>query len=237
MDHRTISRKTRVIGAQDGIDQGLRAYMISVFNYMAIGLGITGLTAFAFASSPELMAAIWGSPLKWVVMLAPLGMVFFISFKINTLQASTAQGLFLVYSLLMGLSLSYIFIVFTGQSVARVFFITSALFASMSLFGYTTNRDLTAMGSFMMMGVIGIIIASLVNMFFKSSAMQFMISVIGVIVFTGLTAYDVQAIKSVYYESDDSETISKKAVIGALRLYLDFINLFISLLQILGDRR
>lgn len=237
MDDQTFFRKTRVIDAADGIDQGLRTYMIRVFNYMAMGLGITGFMAFAFSSSPELMLAVWGSPLKWVVMLAPLAMVFFLSFKLNTLSFGTAQGLFFGYSLLMGLSLSFIFIVFTGQSVARVFFITSSLFASMSLYGYTTNRDLTAMGSFMMMGVFGIIIASLVNIFFQSSVMQLVISVIGVVVFTGLTAYDVQAIKAVYYEHDDHESMGKKAIIGALRLYLDFINLFMSLMHILGDRR
>ena len=237
MDDRTFFRKTRVIDASNGVDQGLRAYMIQVFNYMAMGLGITGLAAFLFAASPELMSVVWGSPLKWVVMLAPLGMVFFLSFKLSTLSFSAAQGLFFLYSLMMGLSLSSILMVFTGQSVARVFFITSSLFAAMSLYGYTTNRDLTAMGSFLMMGVIGIVIASLANLFFQSGAMQFVISILGVIIFTGLTAYDVQSIKAVYYEQDDRETMGKKAIIGALRLYLDFINLFISLMQLLGDRR
>ena len=237
MDDRTFFRKTRVIDASNGVDQGLRAYMIQVFNYMAMGLGITGLAAFLFTSSPELMSVVWGSPLKWVVMLAPLGMVFFLSFKLSTLSFSAAQGLFFLYSLMMGLSLSSILMVFTGQSVARVFFITSSLFAAMSLYGYTTNRDLTAMGSFLMMGVIGIVIASLANLFFQSGAMQFVISILGVIIFTGLTAYDVQSIKAVYYEQDDRETMGKKAIIGALRLYLDFINLFISLMQLLGDRR
>jgi hypothetical protein len=211
--------------------------MIQVFNYMAIGLGITGIVAFALSNSPQLMAAIWGTGLHWVVMLAPLAMVFFLSFKINTLSFATAQLLFFVYAGMMGLSLSSIFLVFTGQSITRVFFITSSVFAAMSLYGYTTKRDLTGMGSFLFMGVIGIVIASLVNMFFKSSVMQLVISVIGVIVFTGLTAYDVQQIKEVYYEQDATDTMAKKAIIGALRLYLDFINLFISLLQLFGDRR
>lgn len=237
MDDRTVYRNQRTIDMTDGLDQGLRAYMIQVFNYMAIGLGITGAVAFALSNSPQMMAAIWGTGLHWVVMLAPLAMVFFLSFKINTLSFATAQLLFFVYAGLMGLSLSSIFLVFTGQSITRVFFITSSVFAAMSLYGYTTKRDLTGMGSFLFMGVIGIVIASLVNMFLKSSAMQFVISVIGVIVFTGLTAYDVQQIKDVYYEQDASDTMAKKAIIGALRLYLDFINLFISLLQLFGDRR
>ena len=237
MDDRTVYRNQRTIDMTDGVDQGLRAYMIQVFNYMAIGLGITGIVAFALSNSPQLMAAIWGTGLHWVVMLAPLAMVFFLSFKINTLSFATAQLLFFVYAGMMGLSLSSIFLVFTGQSITRVFFITSSVFAAMSLYGYTTKRDLTGMGSFLFMGVIGIVIASLVNMFFKSSLMQLVISVIGVIVFTGLTAYDVQQIKEVYYEQDATDTMAKKAIIGALRLYLDFINLFISLLQLFGDRR
>lgn len=237
MDDRTVYRNQRTIDMTDGVDQGLRAYMIQVFNYMAIGLGITGIVAFALSNSPQLMAAIWGTGLHWVVMLAPLAMVFFLSFKINTLSFATAQLLFFVYAGMMGLSLSSIFLVFTGQSITRVFFITSSVFAAMSLYGYTTKRDLTGMGSFLFMGVIGIVIASLVNMFFKSSVMQLVISVIGVIVFTGLTAYDVQQIKEVYYEQDATDTMAKKAIIGALRLYLDFINLFISLLQLFGDRR
>jgi FtsH-binding integral membrane protein len=237
MDDRTLYKNQRTIDMTDGVDQGLRAYMIQVFNYMALGLGITGLVAFTLSNSPQLMATIWGTGLQWVVILAPLAMALFLSFKINSLSFATAQLLFFVYAGLMGLSLSSIFLVFTGQSITRVFFITSSVFAAMSLYGYTTKRDLTGMGSFLLMGVIGIVIASLVNMFLKSSVMQFVISVIGVIVFTGLTAYDVQQIKEVYYEQDAQDTMGKKAIIGALRLYLDFINLFISLLHLFGDRR
>ncbi len=237
MDNRMVSRSSRTIDMTDGVDQGLRAYMITVFNYMALGLGITGLTAFALSHSPQMMAVIWGTGLKWVVIFAPLAMVFFLSFRISALSFASAQMLFFIYSALMGLSLSSIFMVFTGQSVTRVFFITASVFGAMSLYGYTTKRDLTGMGSFLFMGLIGVVIASLVNMFLHSSAMQFVISVLGVVIFTGLTAYDVQEIKSLYYDQDEAETIGKKALIGALKLYLDFINLFISLLHLFGERR
>jgi FtsH-binding integral membrane protein len=220
-----------------GIDLGLRAYMVRVYMYMAMGLALTGLVAFYAASSPSLMVSIFTSPLKWVVMLAPIGMVFFLSARIGTLSFQTAQMLFWVYAGLMGLSLSSIFLVFTGESIARLFFITSSVFGAMSLYGYTTRKDLTAMGSFLMMGVLGLVIASVVNIFLHSSAMQMMISTVGVLVFTGLTAYDTQQIKSSYFEADDIEITGKKAIIGALQLYLDFINLFISLLQLFGDRR
>lgn len=237
MDDNSMFKGPRTVGIDSDIDQGLRAYMINVFNYMALGLGTTGLVAFALASSPEAMNAIWGSGWKWVVIFAPLAMVFFLSFKIATLSFPTAQLLFFIYAGLMGLSMSIIFQVFTGTSIARVFFITASLFGAMSLYGYTTKRDLTAMGSFLFMGLIGVIIASLVNMFLHSTAMQFVISVLGVIIFTGLTAYDVQDIKSMYHEMDASDTMAKKALLGALRLYLDFINLFMSLLHIFGERR
>ncbi len=233
-DDKTVWRSGTAVGA---IDQGLRAYMIQVYNFMAMGLGITGLVAYAVASSPELAGLIFGTPLRWVVIFAPLAMVFFISFRIEQMSYSTAQMTFWVYAVLMGLSMASIFLVFTGQSIARVFFITGSLFGAMSLYGYTTKTDLSAMGSFMMMGLFGIIIASIVNLFMQSSAMQFVISIIGVIVFTGLTAYDTQSIKEMYAESDGSEMMGKKAILGALRLYLDFINLFLILLQFFGDRR
>lgn len=234
-DFRYQSARTRQI--DDAVDMGLRAYMLKIFNYMAVGLSLTGVVAFLTASSPTMMAAIFGTPLKWVVMLAPLGFVFAISFGINRMSSATAQALFWIYAAVMGLSLASIFIVFTGTSIARVFFITSGTFAAMSLYGYTTKRDLTAMGSFLFMGLIGIVLASLVNLFLHSSGLSFVISVLGVLIFTGLTAYDTQAIKSMYYEADDSETAGKKAVMGALTLYLDFINLFMYLLRFLGDRR
>ncbi len=173
----------------------------------------------------------------FVFMLAPLGLVMWLSFGINRMQASTAQGLFWLYAGLMGLSLASVFLVYTGESIARVFFITAGTFAAMSLYGYTTQRDLSAWGSFLFMGLIGIIIAMVVNIFLASSALQFAISVIGVIVFTGLTAYDTQQIKEMYWEADGSEIAGKKAIMGALRLYLDFLNLFMMLMQLLGVRR
>ncbi|MBY0462355.1 MAG: Bax inhibitor-1/YccA family protein [Alphaproteobacteria bacterium] len=227
----------RAEGAELGIDVGLRNYMVRVYGYMAMGLGLTGLVAFFAASSPALMMAIFTSPLKWVVMLAPFGMVMFLSARIGSMSFSAAQMSFWVYAGLMGLSLSSIFLVFTGQSIAQLFFVSASVFGAMSLYGYTTRKDLTALGSFLLMGVMGIVVASLVNLFLQSSAMQMMISVIGVLVFTGLTAYDTQQIKESYFEADGHELAGKKAILGALQLYLDFVNLFISLLYLFGDRR
>ncbi len=219
------------------IDVGLRQYMLQVYNYMASGLALTGIVAYAVSTSETAMQVIFGTGLFWIAVLAPLGLVFFLSARINHIQASTAQALFWVYAALMGLSLASIFIMYTGTSIARVFFITAGTFAGMSLYGYTTKRDLTKWGSFLFMGLIGIIIASVVNMFLASSALYFVISVIGVLVFVGLTAYDTQAIKSIYSAADDSETHGKKAIMGALKLYLDFINLFMMLLHLFGGRR
>jgi len=224
------------IGAEVDIDVGLRDYMLRIYNYMASGLALTGIVAYVFAQS-GLYIAIARTPLIWLVMLAPLGLVMWLSFGINRMQAATAQALFWVYAALMGVSLASVFLVFTGESVARVFFITAGTFGAMSLYGYTTQRDLSQWGSFLFMGLIGIIIASLVNIFLASSALPFAISVIGVIVFVGLTAYDTQQIKDMYFENDDGETAGKKAIMGALRLYLDFINLFMMLLQLFGARR
>jgi FtsH-binding integral membrane protein len=219
------------------LDVGLRRYMLQVYNYMASGVALTGVVAYLTASSPTFLQAIYGTPLMWVVMLAPLAAVFFLSFKINSIKFSTAQAIFWGYAGLMGLSLASIFVVFTGESVARVFFITAGTFGTMSLYGYTTKRDLSQFGSFLFMGLIGIVLASLVNLFLASSALQFAISIIGVLVFVGLTAYDTQRIKELYSELDDSEVFGKKALMGALTLYLDFINLFIMLMQLLGNRR
>jgi FtsH-binding integral membrane protein len=218
------------------LDAGLRAYMLRVYNYMASGLALTGIVAYV-AANYGFYQSIAGTPLMWVVMLAPLGLVFAISFGIERMSASTAQALFWVYAALMGLSLAGIFLVFTGASIARVFFITAGTFAGMSLYGYTTRADLSRFGSFLMMGLIGIVIASLVNIFIGSSALQFAISVIGVLVFVGLTAYDTQRIKETYYEADSHEIAGKKAILGALTLYLDFINLFMMLMQLFGQRR
>jgi FtsH-binding integral membrane protein len=219
------------------IDAGLRAYMLRVYNYMASGLALTGLVAAGVASSPTAIHTIFGTGLFWVVAFAPIGLVFFLSARVHAMKASTAQALFWVYAGLMGLSMAAIFLQFTGASVARVFFITAGTFAGMSLYGYTTRKDLSGFGSFLFMGLVGLIIASLVNLFLASSLLQFIISAAGVLVFTGLTAYDTQKIKEMYLDADGGEVATKKAVMGALQLYLDFINLFIMLMNLLGDRR
>jgi len=247
-DRNLATARTGYRTDQVAIDAGLRAHMIRVYNYMTAGVALTGLVAwFTFSAAVtqtsgglELTSfghAIFQSPLLWVLVLAPLGLVFALSFGINRLSAGTALMLFFVYAGLLGLSLASIFLVYTGASITRVFFISAATFGAMSLYGYTTQRDLTGIGSFMFMGLIGIIIASLVNIFIQSSAFQFALSVAGVIVFTGLTAWDTQQIKEMYYEGDGSVVAGKKAIMGALRLYLDFINLFMMLMQLLGDRR
>jgi hypothetical protein len=235
--NRSTTRTNQGATTHAQIDQGLRSYMLRVYNYMTGGLALTGIIALYTANSPQILQTIYGTPLQWMVMLAPLGFVFFLSARINKISASTAQTLFWVYSGLMGLSLSYIFLAYTGESITRVFFISAGTFGAMSLYGYTTKRDLSGVGSFLYMGLIGIVIASLVNLFMQSSAFEFAISVIGVIVFTGLTAYDTQKIRQMYVAGEGTETATKKAVMGALNLYLDFINLFIMLLRLLGDRR
>ena len=217
-------------------DEGLRQHMLRVYNYMGIGLVVTGLVAFFVASTPALYVPLFQTPLKWVVMLAPLAFVFFFSFRMQTMTAATAQMTFWAFCAAMGLSLASVFLVFTGTSIARTFFITATMFGATSLYGYTTKRDLSRFGSFLIMGLIGIIIASIVNIFLGSSALQFAISIIGVLVFTGLTAYDTQNIKESYAEHFGHDTITKMAVMGALSLYLNFINLFQMLLQLTGQR-
>ena len=233
------------------IDEGLRAFMIRVYNYMAIGLVLTGVAAYGVyaasfvsdAASGRIIGltsfgnAVFGTPLRWVLIFAPLALVFFLSFRIARMSVGAAQTTFWVYAALVGASLSTIFVVYTMASITQVFFITAAMFGAMSLWGYTTQRDLTGMGSFLFMGLIGIIIASLVGLFWQSTALQFAISVIGVIVFIGLTAYDTQKIKEMYYVGDDGTVAGRKAIMGALSLYLDFINLFMMLLRLFGDRR
>ena len=219
------------------IDAGLRAYMLRVYNYMTGGLALTGIVAYAVAATPSLFNAIYGSGLAWLGMVSPLVFVLVLSFGINKLKASTAQMLYWAFAAVMGLSLAHIFIIYTGTSIARVFFITAATFGAMSLYGYTTKRDLTAWRSFLFMGLIGIFIAMIVNMFIQSTMMHFLISVIGVLVFVGLTAYDTQKIKESYSAHDGSEAMAKKSIMGALRLYLDFINLFLMLLRLFGTRR
>ena len=218
------------------VDEGLRAYMLRVYNYMGSGLLLSGIVAYGVANSPALMQVIYGTPLMWVVMLAPLGLVMFLSARIEKMSTGAAQATFWIFAALMGASLASIFVVYTQTSIVRVFMITSVTFGAMSLYGYTTKKDLSAWGSFLMMGLIGIIVASIVNMFIESSMMQWVISVIGVLVFTGLTAYDTQKIKEMYSHADGEATMSKKAIMGALRLYLDFINLFLMLLHLFGNR-
>ena len=241
------SSVTRSSASDAVIDQGLRAYMLKVYNYMASALVLTGFVALLTAKLAVLSfepliysplgKSLYQSGLAWVVMLAPLGVVFYMSFGIAKMSASKAQTVFWIFAALMGLSLSSIFIQFTEASITRVFFITAGTFGAMSIYGYTTKRDLTKFGSFLMMGLIGIIIASLVNIFMKSETIYFVISILGVLIFVGLTAYDTQKIKNMYMASDSGELIGKKAVMGALTLYLDFINLFIMLLRLFGQRR
>jgi FtsH-binding integral membrane protein len=219
------------------IDEGLRAYMIRVYNLMALGLAITGVAALA-----TMMLATTNDPASAVAtlgngkMLAPLGMVFFLSARIQSMSVSGAQTAFWIFAALMGLSLSSIFLVYTAQSIVQTFFITAAAFGALSLWGYTTKRDLTGMGTFLFMGLIGLIIAMVVNIFLASPAMQFAISAIGVLIFSGLTAYDTQKIKEMYFEGDEVLVAGRKAIMGALTLYLDFINLFTFLLSFMGNR-
>jgi len=229
------------------IDEGLRAYMIRVYNYMAAGVGITGVVAYltysmavvqtsAGLEMTEFGTFLFTSAFRWVVMLAPLGMVFYLSARIGNMSLPGAQTAFWVFAGLMGLSLASIFMVYTQASISRVFFISAASFGALSLYGYTTKKDISGWGSFLFMGLIGIILAMIVNIFLASSALQFAISVIGVLVFAGLTAYDTQQIKEMYYVGDDGTTAGRKAIMGALRLYLDFINLFLMLLSLFGNR-
>jgi len=220
-----------------GIDVGLRSYMLRVYNYMCMALAVSGAMAFYVSTSPTLQQAIFTTPLRWVVFLAPLGLVFFLSARINKLSATAAQTTFWIFAALMGMSLASIFIVYTPASITRVFFITAGAFAGLSLVGYTTKKDLTGMGTFLFMGVIGLIIAMVVNIFLGSTMLQLGISVIGVLIFAGLTAYDTQKIKLMYVEADGAEVASKKSIMGALRLYLDFLNMFLFLMQIMGNSR
>jgi len=215
---------------------GLRAYLLKVYNYMAAGLVLTGAVAYYGAAS-GFYASIAGTPLFWIVLLAPLALVLFLGFRIERISLGAAQISFWAYAGLVGLSLSSIFLLYTGESVARVFFISAGTFAATSLYGYTTRRDLSRFGAFLFMGLIGIVIAGLVNIFLKSSTLQLTLSAIGVLVFVGLTAYDTQRIKALYVEGEDSAAYGKKAILGALALYLDFLNLFLMLMQLLGGRR
>jgi FtsH-binding integral membrane protein len=236
------------VATADTLDAGLRAYMLRVYNYMLVGLGLTGLMAWLTANTPLSQVfynqvttpngiAMQPNILGWIAIFAPLAMVFFLSFRIMKMSFAAAQATFWIYAAVMGISLSTILFVYTGASIALTFFVTAGMFGAMSLWGYTTKRDLTGFGSFLFMGLIGLILASVAGMFFHSTQLQFVISVLGVFIFTGLTAYDSQSIKNMYYVGDNGELVGKKAIMGALRLYLDFINLFMFLLRFMGNRR
>ncbi len=217
-------------------DAGLRAHMQRIFNYMAAGLALTGAIAFFVANTP-LAAIIYGTPLKWLAMLSPFAFFMYLNFKMQSISVGKARALFWAFCATMGLSMGVIFLVFTQASIARAFFITAATFASMSLYGYTTKRDLTSMGAFLMMGMFGLFIAFVVNLFFASSMLHWIVSVLGVAIFTGLTAYDVQLIKQNYSDAWGTDTNDKLAVFGALALYLNFINAFRFLLNLMGNSR
>ena len=223
-------------------DAGLRSYMLSVYNYMASGVLLTGIVALGFANSSLINLIVnpatgQATPLLWVALFAPLAIVFALGFGINRISTRTAQGLFWVYAALVGVQFSTLFLVYTGASVAQAFFATAAAFLGLSLYGYTTKRDLSGFGTFLIMGVVGILVAMLINMFLQSSAMALAISAISVLLFAGLTAYDTQRIKSMYFYVQGSEMAGKSVIMGALQLYLDFINMFQFLLAFMGDRR
>lgn len=217
-------------------DEGLRRYMLGIYRNMGIGLALTGLVALGVASTPALVALIFGTPLKWVAMFAPLAFVMFFSFRIDRMTTSGARAAFFAFAAVMGVSMASIFLVFTGTSIAQAFFTAAALFAGMSLWGYTTGRDLTKMSTFLMVGLIGVIGASLVNLFIGSSVLQTVVSVAGVVVFTGLTAWDTQRLKSEYFAYAGTQAAEKLAIMGALSLYLNVINLFQLLLGLMGQR-
>jgi uncharacterized protein len=234
-------RRTQSAATALTYDEGLRSYMNRVYSLMAIAMVLSGGIAYMTAQSDALMNTIYNTPLQWVVMLAPLGLVMLLSFRIHKLSQGAAQGLFWLYSALVGVSLAYIFRVYTGVSIANVFLMTSVAFLGLSLWGYTTKKDLSGMGTFLIMGLIGIVVASVVNIFLASSMMQFVISVVGVLLFAGLTAYDTQSIKNEYLQmasmgSEGQAYMGKGAIMGALRLYLDFLNMFLFLLQLFGSR-
>jgi FtsH-binding integral membrane protein len=230
-----IRTAPRAVGA--AFDQGLRSHMMRVYNHMTLGLVVTGIIAYLVGHSPDLLRSIYGTPLRYLVMLAPLAFVMVMSFGVQRLSLTALTATFYAYSAAMGLSIAFIFIVYTHALIGQVFFVTAATFLAMSLYGYTTKSDLTRWGSFLMMALFGIIIASLVQMFVHSAALNFAVSVIGVLVFTGLTAYDTQRIKENYSESWGTVANGKLALMGALNLYLDFINLFLMMLRLLGGNR
>lgn len=225
-------------GTKSRYDEGLRIFFLNIYKYMCMALLLTGGAAFGVSSSPALMQVLFGTPLAWVVMLAPLGLVIFMSARVNHMSLEGARISFWAFAGLMGVSLATIFLTYTTVSIAKVFFITASTFGAMSLYGYVTKKDLTSMGSFLIMGLFGIIIASLVNLFMKSAAIEFMVSFLGIGIFMGLTAYDTQKLKRQYFQlAGSNEEVGKIAIFGALTLYLDFINMFLMLLRFMGDRK
>jgi len=236
-DPRTTGVNTATVGVPRAArDAGLRSYMLSVYNYMASGVLLTGIVALLFANS-GLAAQVLVTPLRWLIILAPLGFVMAMSFGLNRMSTATLQGLFWAFAVAMGLSMSSIFLVYTGVSIAQTFFAVAAGFVGLSLYGYTTKRDLSGFGTFLIMGVVGLLVAMLINLFLQSPAMMFAISAIGVLLFAGLTAYDTQKIKSMYAYVAGTDMMGKVVIMGALNLYLDFVNMFTFLLQFMGDRR
>ncbi len=236
-DYENTAYRARPVSADaQAVDQGLRTYMIGVYQFMGLGVALTGLIAYFVSQQAGIMQAIWTTPLAWLVILAPLPVGIYAQVRIHKISAGTAQALFWTYAALVGLSFSMFFAIYTDASIARVFFITAAAFGALSLYGYTTKRNLSALGSFLFIGMFGVFLAIIVNMFLQSPMIQFAISIIGVLVFAGLTAYDTQQIKEMYYEADDRETMSKKSVLGALWLYISFVAMFQFLLSLLGDR-
>ena len=236
-DFNRMNTSTRAVD-QAYIDEGLRAHMLRIYNYMSAALALTGIVAW-FGASSGIYVSLASTPLIYVIMLAPLGVVFYFASRINNMTVSRAQSVFWIFAGLMGLSLSYIFLAYTGTAIFRAFFITAGAFAGLSIWGYTTKKDLSAMGTFLIMGLIGIIIASVVNMFIGSAQLHFIVSVLGVIIFAGLTAWDTQKLKRDWINrvQHSGEVVAEKsAIMGALRLYLDFINLFLFMLQFMGRR-
>ena len=231
----SVPRAGGDVAGRVSYDEGLRKHMLSIYNYMTSGVLLTGIVALGAASS-GITAAMVGSPLIWVVMLAPLGFVLAMSFGLNKMSTGTLNVLFWAYATVMGLSMSTIFLVYTGQSIATTFFATAAAFAGLSLVGYTTKKDLSAMGSFLIMGVVGLIVASLLNLFLRSDGLSFVISSLGVLIFAGLTAYDTQRLKEEYAYLRGTEYVGKAVIMGALSLYLDFVNMFMYLLRLFGNR-
>jgi len=236
-DPRSTGVNTATVGVPRAArDAGLRSYMLSVYNYMASGVLLTGIVALLFANS-GLAAQVLVTPLRWLIILAPLGFVMAMSFGLNRMSTATLQGLFWAFAVAMGLSMSSIFLVYTGVSIAQTFFAVAAGFVGLSLYGYTTKRDLSGFGTFLIMGVVGLLVAMLINLFLQSPAMMFAISAIGVLLFAGLTAYDTQKVKSMYAYVAGTDMMGKVVIMGALNLYLDFINMFMFLLSFMGDRR